>query len=78
MEELLVGAIHDYHSMHYLYDDEVVRLRLWIANIGAHQRDSPSLEFRLRDASHIRNQIVELLKSLQTMIDEAEALSKTV
>ena len=46
------------------WEDELGRLRIWAANIGAHQTGCSSLDFRLRDASHIREQIMKLLESL--------------
>ena len=44
--------------------DEMGRLRMWAANIGAHRAGQSSLDFRLRDASHIRQQIIRLLEAL--------------
>ena len=46
------------------WEDELGRLRIWAANIGAHQTGQSSLDFRLRDASHIHGQIIKLLESL--------------
>jgi hypothetical protein len=34
------------------WEDELGRLRVWAANIGAHQSGQSSLDYRLRDASH--------------------------
>ena len=47
------------------WGDELGRLRVWAANIGAHQIGQSSLSFRLRDASHISNQITKLLEDLE-------------
>ncbi|KAM0801228.1 hypothetical protein BDR22DRAFT_820756 [Usnea florida] len=47
------------------WGDELGRLRVWAANIGAHQTGQSSLSFRLRDASHISNQITKLLEDLE-------------
>ncbi|KAI4225419.1 MAG: hypothetical protein L6R40_008367 [Gallowayella cf. fulva] len=56
--------------------DELGRLRIWAANVGAHQSGLSSLDFRLRDASHISNEVVKLLSSLKRLLDEAlEAVS---
>ncbi|MCJ1451659.1 hypothetical protein MMC28_001999 [Mycoblastus sanguinarius] len=58
------------------WTDELGRLRVWAANIGAHQTGQSSLEFRLRDASHISQQITKLLGDLHQIIDDvAEELS---
>lgn len=46
------------------WEDELGRLRVWAANIGAHQTGQSSLDFRLRDASHVREQIIKLLQGL--------------
>ena len=53
------------------WDDELGRMRLWISNIGAHQRGQSSLEFRLRDASHIQNQKVQLLEDICDALEES-------
>ena len=56
------------------WEDELGRLRIWAANIGAHKIDQSSLDFRLRDASHIRDQIVKLLKSLDDSVHMAQEM----
>lgn len=44
---------------------EEARFKVWCGNIGAHQSGTrSSLEYRLRDASHIRKQVVRILISL--------------
>ncbi|EEA24555.1 hypothetical protein PMAA_085500 [Talaromyces marneffei ATCC 18224] len=55
-----------------LWQDELGRLRVWAANIGAHQVGPSSLDYRLRDASNIRDQIIRLLKGLQRAFDDLE------
>ena len=56
------------------WGDELGRLRVWAANIGAHQTGQSSLDFRLRDASHISKQVTNLLRdldqSLHDILDE--------
>ena len=52
------------------WGDELGRLRIWAANIGAHQTGQLSLDFRLRDASHISNQITKLLQDLNRSLDD--------
>ena len=56
------------------WEDELGRLRMWAANIGAHQTGQSSLDFRLRDASHIREQIVKLLQGLLRRLDDARVV----
>lgn len=50
--------------------DELGRFRLWCGNIGAHRDGRSSLAHKLRDASHIREQVIELLQNLQVTIEE--------
>ena len=54
------------------WEDELGRLRIWAANIGAHQTGCSSLDFRLRDASHIRGQITTLLDSLRRKLQDTK------
>ena len=53
------------------WEDELGRLRLWAANTGAHQTGQSSLDFRLRDASHVREQIQKLLQGLVRRLQDA-------
>jgi hypothetical protein len=55
-----------------LWADELGRLRVWAANIGAHQTGQSSLDYRLRDASHIKTQTVKLLERLQRTLDDVD------
>jgi hypothetical protein len=59
---------HDAEVPRSLWDDELGRLRVWAANIGAHQMGQSSLDYRLRDASHIKDQIIRLLERLQRLL----------
>jgi hypothetical protein len=68
---------HDAEVPVTLWADELGRLRVWAANIGAHQTGQSSLDYRLRDASHIKDQIVRLLESLRrSLFDLQEAQSE--
>ena len=60
---------------HALWEDEQGRLRLWAANIGAHQTGQSALDYRLRDASHIKQQVVNILTKLKKDLGEAEEVS---
>ncbi|KAI4276260.1 MAG: hypothetical protein L6R38_005709 [Xanthoria sp. 2 TBL-2021] len=73
--------IRDIDAPQYSYEDEVAaaswidelgRLRIWAGNVGAHQSGPSSLEFRLRDASHIRDEVTDLLTDLERLLDEAQ------
>ena len=53
------------------WEDELGRIRMWATNIGAHQTGQSSLNFRLRDASHVREQIIKLLQGLLRRLQDA-------
>ncbi|TDZ25340.1 hypothetical protein Cob_v001511 [Colletotrichum orbiculare MAFF 240422] len=54
--------------------DELGRFKVWAGSSGAHRTGRASLEHRLRDASHIRNRVIELIGDLQQSLDEATAI----
>jgi uncharacterized Zn-finger protein len=56
------------------WSDELGRLRVWATNVGAHQEGQSSLDYRLRDASHIRQQIFSLFDDLDCTLSEIEQL----
>jgi hypothetical protein len=56
------------------WSDEFGRLRVWSTNVGAHQEGQSSLDYRLRDASHIRQQILRLFDDLDCTLSEIEQL----
>ena len=61
-----------------LWQDALARFRIWSSNIGAHQKGQSSLDYRLRDASHIKDQILKVLASLgQNLLDAEEVLVET-
>jgi hypothetical protein len=51
-------------------NDELGRFRIWAANTGAYARGNNSLDYRLREASHLRDRIIQLLKHLDTVLRE--------
>ncbi|KAJ9498470.1 hypothetical protein H2202_006157 [Exophiala xenobiotica] len=55
-----------------LWKDELGRLRIWASNIGAHQSGQSSLDYRLKDASHITVQAVKLLQRLRRTLKDLE------
>ncbi|KAJ5189967.1 hypothetical protein N7472_008981 [Penicillium cf. griseofulvum] len=46
------------------WSDELGRLRIWAGNIGAHQTGLSSLDYRLRDASHLKSETVKILQRM--------------
>src|SRR3954451_14695084 len=50
--------------------DELGRLRVWASNIGAHQTGQSSLDYRLRDASHLKSETIKILqRTLQVLLN---------
>ncbi|KAI0413521.1 hypothetical protein F5X98DRAFT_366486 [Xylaria grammica] len=58
--------------------DELSRFKVWAGNMGAHRTGRSSLEYRLRDASHIKSQVLRLLESLRELLDDASAILRDV
>ena len=52
------------------WQDELGRLRVWGGNLSAHTNGVSSLDFRLRDSSHIRQNVLQLLYDLANIIAE--------
>lgn len=50
------------------------RFKVWSGNIGAHSTGRRSLEYRLRDASHLRKQVISLLGELAELLADAYAI----
>ncbi|KAJ5912619.1 hypothetical protein N7504_001502 [Penicillium tannophilum] len=57
------------------WKDEFGRFRVWISNIGAHKTCQSSLEYRLRDASHIRSQVMRQLSRLYRLIVDLQDIT---
>ncbi|KAL8752172.1 MAG: hypothetical protein Q9184_005821, partial [Pyrenodesmia sp. 2 TL-2023] len=75
VEKIRLGAEAQSEGLHLRdWDDERGRLRMWAANIGAHQTGQSSLDFRLRDSSHIRQQIIKLLDELLRRLKDVRAV----
>lgn len=51
--------------------EEEPRFKVWSGNIGAHASGRRSLEFRLRDASHLQKQVLALLVDLSKLLKDA-------
>ena len=50
--------------------DEFGRFRVWAGNAGAHRAGRVSLDYRLREASHIHAELTELLGELNKDLAE--------
>ncbi|KAI8946300.1 hypothetical protein F4801DRAFT_565095 [Xylaria longipes] len=51
--------------------DEFARFNLWTGNTGAHHRGRSCLDWRLRDASHLRDPVVNLLTDLKSTLHDS-------
>ncbi|KAF8424838.1 hypothetical protein EV426DRAFT_597392, partial [Tirmania nivea] len=51
--------------------EELGRFRVWAGNTGAHRTGRISLDYRLREASHIHAQVTKLLTDLLTDLEKA-------
>lgn len=54
--------------------DQLGRFRVWAGNAGVHGTQSSSLDYHLRDASHIRAELTELLEELSKNLKEGGLL----
>ncbi|KAK0652556.1 hypothetical protein B0T16DRAFT_103017 [Cercophora newfieldiana] len=55
-------------------NDRLARFKLWAGNIGAHRSGRSSLDYRLRDASHLHNQTIRLLEQLIKLLEDATSI----
>ncbi|GAB1315509.1 C2H2-type domain-containing protein [Madurella fahalii] len=73
----LHAALGDSPAQSSAASSHLARLKLWAGNLGAHRPSrSRSLEYRLRDASSIRNHIISLLTDLCESVDEGLSMAK--
>ncbi|KAF2016663.1 hypothetical protein BU24DRAFT_423040 [Aaosphaeria arxii CBS 175.79] len=56
--------------------DEFDRFKIWAGNIAAHRKGRRSLEYRLRDAAHLKAETENLLIALQESLSDALAIVK--
>jgi len=54
--------------------DQKTRFNLWSGNIGAHRKGMSSLDYRVRDSSNIRNQVIRLLEDLIEQMQDGIAI----
>lgn len=54
--------------------EEETRFKVWSRNMSAHSSGRRSLQFRLRDASHLQKQVLALLADLSELLDDALAI----
>ncbi|KAF2109006.1 hypothetical protein BDV96DRAFT_247899 [Lophiotrema nucula] len=54
--------------------DELGRFRVWAGNIGAHKKGKSSLDFRLREASYLSKNVLDLLLDLVEALCDARTI----
>ncbi|KAH6959362.1 hypothetical protein DER45DRAFT_259235 [Fusarium avenaceum] len=54
--------------------DEQSRLMVWSGNIGAHKNGRSSLDYRLRDASNIRDHVIQILCNLIELLGDTKEI----
>ncbi|KAJ2983178.1 hypothetical protein NUW58_g6294 [Xylaria curta] len=55
-------------------NDQLAKFKLWAGNIGAHRTGRSSLDYRLRDSSHLHTQVIRLLDDLITSLNEVHSI----
>ncbi|KAI1292754.1 hypothetical protein F5Y03DRAFT_375300 [Xylaria venustula] len=55
-------------------NDQLSKFKLWAGNIGAHRIGRSSLDYRLRDSSHLHTQVVKLLDDLISSLNEVHSI----
>jgi hypothetical protein len=53
--------------------DAFERFKIWAGNIAAHRKGRRSLEYRLRDAAHLKDEAHSLLVALHESLQRGEA-----
>lgn len=56
------------------FEDETTRFKMWSGNLGAHQSGRASLDYRLREAPHLHQQVIYLLQDVSRSLQDALAL----
>ncbi|CAK7229615.1 hypothetical protein SBRCBS47491_007310 [Sporothrix bragantina] len=68
------GEWEDNSGIHV--ENDFARFKVWAGNIGAHKKGQSSMEYRLRDASHIQKEVLRLLGQLGELLKEACTIVK--
>ncbi|KAK4447202.1 hypothetical protein QBC34DRAFT_410087, partial [Podospora aff. communis PSN243] len=61
--------------IHRRLQDENTKFRVWSGSIGAHKTGTGSFDYRLRDSSHIRKQVKDLVDELCTLLTRIIAIA---
>ncbi|KAI0021883.1 hypothetical protein F4780DRAFT_253584 [Xylariomycetidae sp. FL0641] len=55
-------------------EDNQSKFRVWSGNIGAHHVGQRSLDYRLRDATHIQKEVIRLLTDLEISLEQCRLI----
>lgn len=58
-------------------NDEFDRFKIWAGNIAAHRKGRRSLEYRLRDAAHLKQETHNLLLALRDSLENGALYKPT-
>lgn len=61
---------HDLRELLLTLENENVRFKMWAGNLAAHQSGPASLDHRLREAPHIQEQVVYLLRDISESLED--------
>lgn len=72
----VLGREAEYHKelLPEVVSDLFGRFNVWAGNIGAGQQGQASLDFRLREASSVKERVVGLLRSLLESLEDGECI----
>ncbi|KAL6353696.1 hypothetical protein LRP88_13009 [Fusarium phalaenopsidis] len=62
------------HTFLPVFDNEITRFKMWAGNLAAHQSGPASLDYRLREAPHLQEQVIYLLKDISESLQDVLAL----
>ena len=63
---------HKIEVPNFTWQDKLGQLWIWIATTNAYQKKDFSLDYRLRDASHIKSQVIRQLDRLQQVLEDLQ------
>jgi hypothetical protein len=67
----LISSLPVYGIQYSKASSQLARFKLWAGSLGAHRKSGGrSLEYRLRDASSVRQHITNLLEQLNKAIED--------
>ncbi|CAG1999660.1 unnamed protein product [Fusarium graminearum] len=52
-------------------ENDLIRFKMWVGNQAAHQSGPSSLDYRLREAPHLQQQVIYLLKDICESLEDA-------